>query len=171
MLWLAVASLVLAGVVGFVLTLLTLPGIWLPIGVALLFQWFRPDMFSWWVIGAAVVIGLLAEAMEVGASAVGASKSGGTKRSAVGAIGGTVVGAILGSFIPLFPIGTILGAIAGAGVGAGLLDRSRTDRTWGQSATVGAGAATARGIAIVVKGAMGAAIALTLIIGALVHGL
>ncbi len=171
MLWFAVISLLLAGIVGFFLTLLTLPGIWLPIGVALLFQWFVPDMFSCWVIGAAIVMGVLAEALELGASAIGASKSGGTKRAALGAVGGTVVGAIVGSFILLFPIGTILGAIAGAGVGASLLDRSRVDRTWSQSAHVGAGAAAARGVAIILKGALGAAIALVLIVGAIVHSL
>lgn len=171
MLWFAVISLFLAGLIGFLLTLLTLPGIWLPIAVALLFQWFHPGMFPWWVIISAALLGLLAEILELVASAAGATKAGGTKRAAAGAILGTVAGAIIGSMILLFPIGTILGAVAGAGFGASLMDRSRSNRTWRDSANVGAGAAAARGVAIVLKGAFGAAIALLLMIGALVHGL
>lgn len=169
MLWFAVTSLFLAGLIGFLLTLLTLPGIWLPILVALLFQWFHPGMFPWWVIFAAALLGLLAEILELVASAAGAAKAGGTKRAAAGAIVGTVAGAIVGSMLLLFPIGTILGAIAGAGFGASLMDRSRANRTWRDSANVGAGAAAARGVAIVLKGAFGAAIALLLMIGAIVH--
>lgn len=169
MLWFAIISLLVAGVLGLVLSLLTLPGIWLPIVVALIFQWFVPGMFPWWVIGVAAGLGLLAELLELVASAAGSTKAGGTKRAAAGAILGTIAGAIIGSLVPLFPIGTIVGAVAGAGVGASLCDRSRLNRTWKESANVGAGAAAARGVAIVLKGIFGALIALVLIVGALVH--
>lgn len=154
---------------GFALSLLTLPGIWLPVAVALAFQWFVPGMFPWWVIGVAAGLGVLAELLELVASAAGSTKAGGTKRAAAGAILGTIVGAIVGSMILFFPIGTIVGAVAGAGLGAGLLDRSQLDRNWKESATVGAGAAAARGVAIVLKGIFGALMATVLIVGALVH--
>lgn len=169
MLWVAVISLLIAGIAGFVLSLLTLPGIWLPIVVALFFQWFCPGLFPWWVIGVAAGLGLLAEILELVASAAGSTKAGGTKRAAAGAILGTIAGAFIGSFVLLFPIGTIVGAVAGAGVGASLMDRSRINRSWKESANVGAGAAAARGVAIVLKGAFGAAISLVLIVGALGH--
>lgn len=165
--WFAITSLLLAGVVGFVLTLLTLPGIWLPVVVALLFQWFIPGIFPWWAIGAAAGLGVLAEVLELVASAAGSTKAGGTKRAAAGAILGTIAGAIVGSMILFFPVGTILGAVAGAGVGASMLDRSRIGRTWRESVNVGAGAAAARGVAIVLKGAFGALMALVLIAGAI----
>ncbi|MBX3390899.1 MAG: DUF456 family protein [Phycisphaeraceae bacterium] len=171
MLWFALFSLLLAGLVGFVLTLLTLPGIWLPIAVALLFQWFSPGMFPWWVIIVALLLGVLAEILELVASAAGAAKAGGTKRAAAGAIVGTIAGALIGSLILFFPVGTIIGAIAGAGIGASLMDRSRANRTWRDCANVGAGAAAARGVAIVLKGAFGAAIALLLMIGAVSQAL
>lgn len=169
MLWFAVISLIVSGLLGFVLSLVTLPGIWLPILVALGFQWFVPGMFPWWVIGVAAGLGVLAEVLELVASAAGSTKAGGTKRAAAGAILGTVAGAIVGSMILLFPIGTIAGAVVGAGIGASLLDRSRENRTWVQSANVGAGAAAARGVAIVLKGVFGALIALVLVAGALVQ--
>ncbi|MGH7243226.1 MAG: DUF456 domain-containing protein [Phycisphaerales bacterium] len=169
MLWFAVISLLVAGVVGLVLSLLTLPGIWLPITVALVFQWFEPTMFPWWVIGVAVGLGAIAEILELVASAAGSTKAGGTKRAAAGAILGTVTGAVVGSLVLFFPIGTIVGAVAGAGIGASLLDRSRIGRTWKDSCNVGAGAAAARGVAIVLKGTFGALIALVLIVGALAH--
>lgn len=166
MFWFAITSLLLAGLVGFVLTLLTLPGIWLPVAVALIFQWFVPGLFPWWAIGVAAGLGVLAEVLELAASAAGSTKAGGTKRAAAGAILGTVAGAIVGSMILFFPVGTIVGAVAGAGIGASVLDRSRIGRTWQESATVGAGAAAARGVAIVLKGVFGALMALVLIAGA-----
>jgi uncharacterized protein YqgC (DUF456 family) len=165
--WAAAISLALAACVGFVLTLLTLPGLWLPLLVALGFQWFEPTMFSWWTIGAAVVMGVLAEALEFAAGAAGAAKAGGTKRSAAGAILGTVVGAVLGSMVLLFPVGTILGAVLGAGAGAVLLDKTRQERTWAESTKVGAGAAAARGIALFIKASFSAVIAVLLIVAAL----
>jgi len=168
-LWVAVSSLILAGLLGFALSLLTLPGIWLPVAVALIFQWFVPGMFPWWVIGVAAGLGLLAELLELVASAAGSTKAGGTKRAAAGAILGTVAGAIVGSMLLFFPIGTIVGAVAGAGVGASLMDRSRVNRSWKESANVGAGAAAARGVAIVLKGVFGAMMATVLIAGALIH--
>lgn len=170
MIWVVVISLFLAGVIGFFLSLLTLPGIWLPIAIAIGFEFFYPGTFNWWVIGAAAGLGLLAELLEFAASAFGATKAGGTKRAAMGAIVGTLLGAIAGSFIALFPIGTIVGAIAGAGLGAGLLDSSRNERSLKDCATVGAGAAAARGVAIVIKGLFGAVMALVLIAGAIAQG-
>lgn len=167
MIWAAATSLALAAVLGFVLTLLTLPGLWLPVLVALGFQWFEATMFSWWTIGAAVLLGVAAEALEFVATAAGAAKAGGTKRSAAGAILGTIAGALVGSALLLFPIGTILGAVVGAGAGAVLLDKTRDQRTWTESTKVGAGAAAARGIALVIKASFTALIAMVLIIAAI----
>lgn len=167
MIWAAAISLLLAALLGFVLTLLTLPGLWLPLLVALGFQWFEPTMFSWWTIGAAVLLGVAAEALEFVATAAGAAKAGGTKRSAAGAILGTIAGALVGSVLLIFPVGTILGAVVGAGAGAVLLDKTRDQRTWTESTKVGAGAAAARGIALVIKASFSALIALLLIIAAI----
>ncbi|MBS0192014.1 MAG: DUF456 domain-containing protein [Phycisphaerales bacterium] len=169
MLWLVVTSLLIAAALGLVLSILTLPGIWLPVAVAIGFQIYDPSLFPWWSIVVAALIGLLAEGLELAASAMGASKAGGTKRAAAGAIAGTIFGAVCGSFVLLFPIGTIVGAVVGAGLGAGLLDSSRNERTLKQVATVGAGAAAARGVAIVLKGLFGIVLAGVLIMGLLTH--
>ncbi|HEX8875820.1 MAG TPA: DUF456 family protein [Phycisphaerales bacterium] len=171
MIWGAAISLFVAALLGFVLTLLTLPGLWLPLLVALVFQWFEPTMFSWWTLAAAALLGVAAEALEFIATAAGAAKAGGTKRSAAGAILGTIAGALVGSAILLFPIGTILGAVIGAGAGAVLLDKTRDQRTWTESTRVGAGAAAARGIALFIKASFTAVIALLLIIAAMIESL
>src|SRR5689334_9769335 len=76
--------------VGVLLTAFTLPGIWLALVGAGLAQWwswatFGADqlMFSWWVLGICVGLGVLAEIVELVASAFGASKAGGSKKAAL----------------------------------------------------------------------------------------
>lgn len=162
---LAGIAVVLSGVVGFALTLLGFSGVWLAIVVALLVEWRRPDSFSMWTIGVAIGLALLGEVAEFVASALGASKAGGTKRAAGGAILGGFVGAIVGT--PIAPIvGTILGAAVGAGVGAALMHQTREGVHWKESMRVAQGAAVGRLVATVIKAALAAAVAIMLSIAA-----
>lgn len=156
---------VIAGVIGMVVTLVGLPGIWLPVVAALVVQWQHPETYDWWTIGAAVGVGVLAEVFEFVAGALGAAKAGGTKRSAAGALVGALVGAILGT--PLFPVvGTVIGAVVGAGIGAALMDKTKVDRDWRSALRVGQGAAVGRMVATVVKSAAGLAMTAILAVGA-----
>ncbi|MDX2148397.1 MAG: DUF456 domain-containing protein [Planctomycetota bacterium] len=153
----------LVGLIGIVLTVITLPGIWLPIAAALLVKLLRPETFDWTVIFVCIGLALLGELIEFIAGAAGAAKAGGSKRGALGAGVGSLVGAILGAPL-LFPLGSIAGGVLGAGVGALLIERAWVKKSWDQSAKIGAGAAIGRMIATVVKTTLAGTIAMLLVI-------
>ncbi|MGD9692623.1 MAG: DUF456 domain-containing protein [Phycisphaerales bacterium] len=143
----------LAGLIGVAVTLLGLSGAWLIVAAALIVEWQAPGTFSWWTLAAAGALALLGEIIEFASGSIGATKAGGTKRAALGALFGGIVGGILAT--PILPIvGTILGAAAGAGLGAALADRTREARKWKESARVAGGAAVGRLVATIVKTAL-----------------
>lgn len=155
----AIALVLAAALVGVVLTAITLPGTWLTVVAALGVKLWQPELFPWWVLIVAIGLALVGEAVEFGASAVGAAKGGASRRGALGAMIGSLAGAILGSPI-FFPIGTILGAAIGAAVGAIIVERGSANKTWTDASKAGAGAAAGRLVATVAKTALAAGIAL-----------
>ncbi|MBK9188181.1 MAG: DUF456 domain-containing protein [Phycisphaerales bacterium] len=159
--WLVLIGAVLTGLVGIALTAITLPGCWLITLVAAGLALWRPELVSWWAVGAAVVITLIAEGVELAASALGAARGGATRKGAIGAVIGSIIGALAGAPL-LFPIGSILGAAVGAGLGALVAERGIGGRTWRESAKAGGGAAVGRFIAVVLKTGMAAALAILL---------
>lgn len=163
---LAAVLVIIAGVLGVALTILTLPGIWFALFVAAICQLWRGELFSWWTLGAALAIGVVAEVAELLASAAGAAKMGGTKRGAIGSLIGAIVGAIGGT--PFFPpIGTILGGAVGAGVGAMVFERHAGRMTWKNSMKVGSGAAAGRLVATLMKTGFAITTAIVLTVGVL----
>ncbi|MBY0313367.1 MAG: DUF456 family protein [Phycisphaerales bacterium] len=159
--------------VGVLLTAFTLPGIWFALLAAGAAQWWsiamRPEpMFSWWTLGVCAALALTAELVEVGASAVGAAKAGGTKKGAIGSVIGAILGAIVGTFALAFlpVLGTIIGASIGAGLGALLLEKHLGEKTWQEAGKVGAGAAIGRLLATVAKVAFAAVVATVLSVAA-----
>jgi len=155
---LAASVVVVGALLGIAVTALTLPGIWLMILIAagcqtyFLLQAPPVMMFDWWTLGACVLLGLIAEAVEIFASALGAKKAGGTRRGAIGSVIGGLAGALLGTFmIPIPILGTILGAALGAGGGALLAERHNRAKTWREATTIGAGAAVGRLAATIAK--------------------
>lgn len=164
---LAACIVLLLGVIGVALTLLTLPGAWLTIAVAVGCNVWQPGLISWWTIGAAVALAAIGEALEFFASAAGARKFGGSRPSAVAAVVGSIVGAIVGTpFLP--PIGTVGGAVLGAGVGALIAERGLSNKGWRESAQVGTGAAAGRLAATIIKTCIAGAVAVTLVVAAFV---
>lgn len=175
---LVAAGVVIVAWVGVLLTALTLPGIWLAVAGACLAQWWSweartgasppgPLMFSWWTLGVCAGLGVLAEVVELLASAAGARKMGGTRRGAVGSVVGAVVGAVAGTFlIPIPVLGSVLGAALGAGVGALLTERRLGEKTWAESGRIGAGAAVGRLLASLAKVGFAGVIALVLTVAA-----
>ena len=164
--WIASGIVVVAAVLGVLITALTLPGIWFmilaAIGVQAWFLYRTPpaQLFDWWTLAACVALGLLAEAVEIFASAVGAKKAGGTRRGAIGSVIGGLAGALLGTVVIPIPIlGTILGAALGAGGGALIAERHNGGKTWREASTIGAGAAVGRLAATVAKVGFAALIA------------
>ncbi len=155
----------IVGVLGVIATLFSLPGIWLIVSTGIVVDLIKPETFSLTTLLVAVGAGLLAEIVEFVAAGAGAKQAGGTKRSSFGAIIGAVVGAIVGT--PFFPIiGTIVGGVLGAGVGAMLMERTRDERTWGQTWRVGQGAAIGRLVATIIKAGFAIAIAVYLTVAA-----
>jgi uncharacterized protein YqgC (DUF456 family) len=163
----AAAIVIAASFLGVVLTLLTLPGTWLAVlagaGVAI----WRPEMISWWTVGAAAALAVVAEVIELIASAAGAKKGGASRHGAVGAVIGSLIGAVVGAPF-LLGIGAIIGGVVGAGLGAVIAERGLRGRSWKDSAKAGQGAAIGRLVATVLKTTIALAIALVLSIAVLV---
>lgn len=170
MIYVAATIVALTSLLGVALTLLSFPGIWTMVLVALLCKWWQPEMFSWWTLGVALALAGLAEIVEAFASAAGAAKAKGSKTAMGASLIGAVVGGILGTvFLPFLPvIGTIIGGIAGAGLGAGAAERLIKQKQWRDSWNVARGAATGRALSIVAKGAIAVGVALMLTVAAFV---
>lgn len=167
MFWVALSILLICCGVGVLLTFVTLPGIWLMLGVATLCWAFDTDLFSPWVFISAVVLAVLAEVVEFFASAAGSARAGGSKSGAVGSIVGSLIGLVAGQILlPIPIIGAVIGAVIGAGLGATLLERGHAKREWRDSWRSGRGAATGRAVSIVVKGGFAIAVAALLLGGA-----
>ena len=172
---LAAGIVVVFALLGIVLTAATLPGIWIMILAAagcqawLMLREPPVQIFEWWTLGACIILGLIAEGVEIFASAVGAKKAGGTRRGAIGSVIGALGGALLGTvLIPIPILGTIMGAALGAGGGAIIAERHNGRKTWREASTIGAGAAVGRLAATVAKVAFAFAVAVILSVGAFV---
>lgn len=150
------------------LTLVTLPGMWFMLLVAIIAKFVTPDIFGWWIVIAAAVLVLLAEITEMASSAVGAKAGGASKHGITGAFIGGILGAIAGtiflSFIPI--LGTILGGVIGAAALAVVMERNGAQRTWKESGKAGAGAAAGRVAATFMKTGLAIAMGLVLSIAA-----
>jgi uncharacterized protein YqgC (DUF456 family) len=92
-----------------------MPGIWLMVLAAVIVEWLQPEvsMFSQATLYVSAGLALLAEILEFLMGAAGARQAGGSRRGAALAIVGGVVGAILGTALPVPVLGTLIGACAG----------------------------------------------------------
>jgi uncharacterized protein len=152
MLYVAASIVAMTCLLGVVLTLLTFPGIWTMVIVAVLCQWWQPELFSWWTLGIAIGLAGLAEIVDTFASAAGAAKAKGSKTAMVASLFGAIGGGILGTFFIPIPIaGTVIGGIAGAGLAAGVAERAIKSKGWSDSWKVAQGAAVGRALSLVAK--------------------
>jgi len=151
-LWTVFSLLVVSGML---LNMLGLFGNWL-ILAALLIVWISTGFvhFGWVGIALFLVLAILGEIFEAGASAIGAHQFGGTKGTMVAAVVGAIGGGILGT--PILPIiGTLLGAIIGAFVAAALYEVIQSEKPLGQALYTGFGAAMGKVGGILAKFSMG----------------
>ncbi|MEM1184548.1 MAG: DUF456 domain-containing protein [Planctomycetota bacterium] len=163
----AAIVITLVALLGVVLTVVNLPGIWVMIAVALVTEMYAPEVFGWPLLIAALVLAILAEIAEFFASAAGTSKAGGTRSGMVGSIIGGIMGMIGGQvLIPIPIVGAIIGGIAGAWGGAVIAERGHAGRSWKESITAGHGAAVGRALSTVVKGGFAVVVAIVLVSGA-----
>lgn len=168
MVYVAATIVALTCLLGVAMTLLSFPGIWTMVLVALLCKWWQPEMFSWWTLGAALACAGIGEIVDTFASAAGAAKAQGSKTAMLASLVGALVGGIVGTiYLPFLPvIGTIIGGIAGAGLGAGAAERGIKRKQWRDSWNVAKGAAAGRALSIVAKGAIALGVALMLTVAA-----
>ena len=153
----ALVLLVGALLLSLILIALGLPGLWVMIASAVIYNILvGTEPIGWFTLVGVGVLAAIAEIIEWTLSGKFARKYGGSRRAAWGAVIGGTVGAILGFPLPI--IGPLIGAFVGSFVGAlvgevssGGTHRAATRVAWG--ALVGRVAATA------IKMAIGAAIA------------
>jgi len=164
-----VIVLTLVNLLCWVGILFGLPGTWLMVLFPVLLKWWQPDQFmvSWTVLGVAVGLAMLGEALEFVLGVAGSRRTGGSTRGAVLALVGSIVGGIMGIALPVPLVGPLLGACLGA-FGGALLGNLWAGRTLFQSLAAGRGAAIGQFWGTVLKLAIGAIMAVMLTIAAFV---
>lgn len=134
---------------GLVMIPLGLPGTFVIVGSSAAYGaltgWsLMPMSVVFWLLG----IALFAEAAEFLLGLVGAKREGGSKYSMAGAFFGGLIGAVVGTPLPL--IGNVIGAFVGAFVGAGVIELLVTKRP-DRAARVGWGALVGRVVSSIFK--------------------
>ena len=102
-------------------SLFSLPGNWAIAAAAAMFTWMVPDSgLSWSTVTVLLVLAGVAEVVESLAGAAGAAKLGGSRRSVVLSLIGTVVGSVAGVIagLPIPIIGSAIAAVIGGAIGA-----------------------------------------------------
>lgn len=168
--------LFVALVVGWCMTMLSMPGNWLMVASVALFAWLAPPEsfdISWTVVGVLIALAVLAELLELAASALGAKRAGGSRRGAVLAIVGSMVGAIIGAFVgvPIPVVGSLVAAILFAGLGAlvgAMLGETWKGRTLAESWKVGQSAFWGRLLGALAKTGIATAMVVITAVAALV---
>jgi uncharacterized protein YqgC (DUF456 family) len=106
------------------LTLLGMPGNWLMAAVTAVYACLVPAQskaaLGWKTVVALLVLAALGEIVEILAAAMGVAKAGGSRRGAVLALGGSLIGGIVGIFVgvPIPVIGSVVAAVLFAALGA-----------------------------------------------------
>ncbi|MCH2180832.1 MAG: DUF456 domain-containing protein [Mariniblastus sp.] len=166
MIYLWIVLFILLLVVLWLTNLFGLPGNWLMIVAAGLWAWLVGESFSeigWLAILTVIILALLGELLEFGASVLGTKQVGGSRRAAVLSVVGSIVGGIAGVFFGLpIPVvgwiaGSLLFACLGALVGAALGEKWQGS-DMNASLKVGSAAFLGRLVGTVGKIAFGAVI-------------
>ena len=122
LLWLLVAALVLVGMAGAVLP--AIPGVPLVFAGLWLGAWVDDyRMVSAWTVGVLGVLTLVAMAVDLIATALGAKKVGASRQAVAGALIGTFAGLFFGGLLGVL-IGPFVGAVAGELIARGRMDRA-----------------------------------------------
>lgn len=154
--WAGVVAWTLALVVACSVVLLSLPGGWIALGLAVLWDVFHGFGSIGWVrLVVFAVLLLVGEAVEAALGSLYVARKGASRWGIVGTFLGGILGAIVGS--GLMPVaGTLIGAFVGAFAGAVGGEYLR-DRRLEPSVQVGFHATVGRLLALSVKGTLAAA--------------
>jgi uncharacterized protein len=162
----ALLLLVLACVAGLTLIPVGLPGTWLMIGAALLYDWALPNaVYGVWTLGGTVALALVAEVLEFTIAKRYTERTGGSSRAGWGAMLGGLFGAFAGVPIPI--VGSVIGAFAGAFAGALVMEWTVRPHDTAGVVQVATGALVGRAVATAAKLGAGVAIAAWLVLVAL----
>ncbi len=141
---------------------------------ALGWMWLGPVdyQFGWWLPAVLVVLGLIGEGIEFGASVLGTKRMGGSNRGAtcavVGSIAGAIAGAVLGIPIPIPVVGILIGSVLFAGLGAwagAALGEHWDGKPWSEAWKIGGAAFVGRVLGTAGKIVVGSAMAILTIAG------
>jgi uncharacterized protein YqgC (DUF456 family) len=106
------------------MTLLGLPGNWLMVAATAAYAYLTPigstAALGWRTVVTALTLAILGEIVELIAGALGVSKTGGGRRSAMLALAGSLVGSFVGIFVgvPIPVLGSVIAAVLFAAIGA-----------------------------------------------------
>lgn len=155
--FLPVVLLVVCCLVGLVLVLLGLPGLWVMVLGVIGYGWLT-GFHSVGVATIAIVVGLalMGEVVEWWLGFWFAERYGGSRRAGWGALLGGIVGAVVGVPVPV--IGSVIGAFVGSFIGAAAFEYTR-QLSAGVAMRAGWGAVLGRATAAALKMALGLAIA------------
>lgn len=146
-LWAVLLAIVV--IASWFLTLFALPGNWVIVVAMVAFAVFTPEGspvdVGAGVLIALVVLALVGELIELLTGAIAAKRAGGSRRGALLAIAGSLIGAIIGAFVglPIPVFGSLIGILFFASLGAlagAMLGEQWKGRTFDESWNVGRGA-------------------------------
>jgi uncharacterized protein len=161
----AFSILTLVLILSLVLIALGLPGLWLMIASAVVYNiTTHTDAIGWFSLIVVTILAIIAEIIEFTLSAKYARKFGGSRRAGWGAMLGGMVGAFMGVPIPI--VGMLIGAFIGSFAGA-LVGELTTGSSGRDSARVATGALIGRALATAMKMGVGITIAVWLFFAAM----
>jgi uncharacterized protein YqgC (DUF456 family) len=159
--------LILAAVIvlSLILIVLGLPGLWIMVATAVVYNMIVPgDPIGWFSLVAVAVLALAAELLEFTMTGRYARKYGGSKRAGWGAILGGIVGAMVGFPVPI--VGPVIGAFVGSFVGA-LVAELTGGASAGDATRVAKGALIGRVMSTVLKIGIGFTIGIWIFVAAM----
>ena len=153
----AFTILTLVLILSLVMIALGLPGLWVMIASAVIYNiTTHSDAIGWFTLIGVGVLALIAEYFEFTMSAKYARKYGGSRRAGWGAMIGGTIGVFMGFPVPI--IGPLIGAFVGSFIGA-LIGELTVGSSKSDSARVATGALIGRVVATAMKMGVGCAIA------------
>jgi uncharacterized protein len=161
------ALLILAAVIilSLILIVLGLPGLWIMVATAVVYNMIVPgDPIGWVSLIAVAVLALIAELLEFTMTGRYARKYGGSRRAGWGAIIGGMIGAVVGFPVPI--VGPVIGAFVGSFVGA-LIAELTGGASAGDATRVAKGALIGRVVSTMLKIGIGFTIGIWIFIAAM----
>jgi uncharacterized protein YqgC (DUF456 family) len=159
--------LILAAVIilSLILIVLGLPGLWIMVATAVVYNLIVPgDPIGWVSLIAVAVLALIAELLEFTMTGRYARKYGGSRRAGWGAIIGGMIGAVVGFPVPI--VGPVIGAFVGSFVGA-LVAELTGGASAGDATRVAKGALIGRVVSTMLKIGIGFTIGIWIFIAAM----